>query len=146
MLRGPDRLHFSSTEILLKITYANHVFLIKDNALHIILLTAFLNVSKSIVLMLGIWREFHWIIVRGRKEYLYTSTLVCNWVSLRGCWARVEDTGVGDGKQWSGIASKSLTILNRKVSLAIVLLFSFNSDASLLLKLEDRIPITASLA
>ena len=33
MLRGPDRLHFSSTEILLKITYANHVFLIKDNAL-----------------------------------------------------------------------------------------------------------------
>ena len=31
MLRGPDRLHFSSDEIILKITCADHVYLIKDN-------------------------------------------------------------------------------------------------------------------
>ena len=31
MLSGPDRLHFSSNEIILKITCADHVYLIKDN-------------------------------------------------------------------------------------------------------------------
>ena len=31
MLRGPDRLHISSNEIILKITCADHVYLIKDN-------------------------------------------------------------------------------------------------------------------
>ena len=31
MLRGTDRLHFSSNEIILKITCADHVFFIIDN-------------------------------------------------------------------------------------------------------------------
>ena len=37
---------------------------------HIKVLTMFLNVSRSIVSRLGISRQFHCMIVLGRKEYL----------------------------------------------------------------------------
>jgi len=51
------------------------------------------------------------MIVLSKKDYLYTSTLGCNWASVSGCRARVYDTGVKDGKQSSGISNNFVDYL-----------------------------------
>ena len=71
------------------------------------------------------------MIVQGKKEYLYTSTLDCIWESFSGWWARVYDNGVNDGKQWSGtsmafIQEQHLAIVYQKDTVQPLLEGGFN--------------------